>query len=43
MSMMGANIGKNDIGETVASFPEYEAAQKAASKLIDADIPPRDV
>ena len=43
MSMMGANIGKNDIGETVASFPEYEAAQKAASKLIDADIPPRDI
>lgn len=43
MSMMGANIGKNDIGETVASFPEYEAAQKAASQLIEADIPPRDI
>lgn len=41
--MMGANIGKSDIGETVASFPEYEAAQKAASQLIEADIPPRDI
>ena len=32
-----------DIGQTVASFPTYEAAQKAVSTLIAAEIPARDI
>lgn len=31
------------VGPTVASFPTYEAAQKAVSSLIAADIPARDI
>lgn len=31
------------VGQTVASFPAYEAAQKAVSSLIAADIPARDI
>ncbi len=32
-----------EIGETVASFPTYEGAQKAVSALIAADVPARDI
>lgn len=31
------------VGQTVASFPTYEAAQKAVSSLIAAEIPARDI
>ena len=32
-----------DVGQSVASFPTYEAAQKAVSTLIAADVPARDI
>ncbi len=35
--------GPADTGETVASFPAYEAAQKAVSALIAAEIPAREI
>jgi hypothetical protein len=35
--------GRDDVGQAVASFPTYEAAQKAVSTLIAADIPARDI
>lgn len=43
MSMIGPNAKAQDIGETVASYQEYEAAQKAVSKLIEAEIPAREI
>jgi len=45
MSMFGGPqvSGKTDVGETVASFPEYEPAQKAVSTLISAEIAARDI
>lgn len=45
MSMMGGRFpqGPEDTGQTVASFPTYEAAQKAVSTLIAAEIPARDI
>lgn len=45
MTMMGGRgpQGSDAVGPTVASFPTYEAAQKAASSLIAADIPARDI
>lgn len=45
MSMMGgrAPAGFDRVGPTVASFPSYEAAQKAVSSLIAADVPARDI
>lgn len=35
--------GLVDTGETVASFPAYEAAQKAVSTLIAAEVPAREI
>lgn len=35
------NVG--DVGQKVASFPDYEAAQKAVSALIAAEVPARDI
>lgn len=35
--------GAASVGETVASVREYEAAQKAVSQLIAADVPARDI
>ncbi len=35
--------GRSEVGETVASFPSYEGAQKAVSALIAGDIPARDI
>lgn len=43
MSMMAGGFarGSDDVGQTVATFSTYEAAQKAVSSLIAADIPAR--
>jgi xanthosine utilization system XapX-like protein len=45
MSMTGApfSAGSAEAGETVASFTAYEAAQKAVSRLIAADVPAREI
>ena len=45
MTMMGGRSaqGSDAVGQAVASFPTYEAAQKAVSSLIAADIPARDI
>ncbi|WP_239453490.1 MULTISPECIES: general stress protein [Microbacterium] len=45
MTMMGGRgpKGSEAVGQTVASFPTYEAAQKVVSSLIAADIPARDI
>lgn len=45
MSMMGGRMpqSRDEVGQAVASFPTYEAAQKAVSTLIAADIPARDI
>ena len=39
----GFGSGRNAVGDTVASFTSYEAAQKAVSALIAADVPARDI
>ena len=41
--MPGLAQGRGAIGETVASFPTYEGAQKAVSALVAADVPARDI
>lgn len=45
MTMMGGSLprGSAEVGPTVATFAQYEAAQKAVSTLIAADIPARDI
>lgn len=45
MTMMGGRFpqGADEVGQTVASFPTYEAAQKAVSSLIAAEVPARDI
>jgi xanthosine utilization system XapX-like protein len=45
MSMFGGRPtqGVADVGQAVASFPSYEAAQKAVSTLITDEIPARDI
>ncbi|MCR2793115.1 hypothetical protein NQ156_08610 [Microbacterium sp. zg.Y625] len=44
MSMMGPfGSGRNAVGDTVASFTTYEAAQKAVSAMISAEVPARDI
>ncbi len=45
MSMAGGRQrGRADaVGDTVARYPEYEAAQKAVSRLIAGDVPARDI
>lgn len=45
MSMMGGRLpaGFDETGPTVASFPRYEAAQKAVSQLIAGDIPAKQI
>lgn len=35
--------GSDEVGQMVANFPTYEAAQKAVSSLIAADVPARDI
>jgi len=43
--MMGGRVppGREAVGETVASFPTYEQAQKAVSSLIAGEVPARDI
>ena len=42
--MMGAfGSGRNAVGDTVATFTTYEAAQKAVSAMIAAEVPARDI
>ncbi len=45
MSMMGPQMaqGRGAVGETVATYPTYEAAQKAVSSLIASDVPAREI
>lgn len=45
MSNLGAPFshGSAETGETVASFTQYEGAQKAVSALIAADVPAREI
>lgn len=43
MSMLNRPAGAAEVGETVASVREYEAAQKLVSKLIAAEVPARDI
>ncbi|MFG6476334.1 general stress protein [Microbacterium sp. P06] len=45
MSMLGGRVpsGREEVGEPVSSFPTYEAAQKAVSALIAADVPAREI
>lgn len=41
VSMMGGTPQQH--GETIADYPSYEGAQKAVSKLIEAEIPAKDI
>lgn len=41
--MSGLPQGRGEVGETVASFPTYEGAQKAVSALIAGEVPARDI
>ena len=41
--MPGMGRGRGEVGETVASFPTYEGAQKAVSTLVESDVPARDI
>lgn len=41
--MMGVPPGRGEVGETVASFPTYEAAQKAVSSLIAGEVPAKEI
>jgi len=43
MSMMSGMSKPFETGETVASFKEYEAAQKAVSSLIAGEVPAADI
>ncbi|MFV0319020.1 MAG: general stress protein [Microbacterium sp.] len=45
MSMRGGfpRGGTDAVGEAVARYPDYEAAQKAVSRLIAAEVPARDI
>lgn len=43
MSMMNRPARANDLGEIVASSHDYEVAQKTVSKLIEGDVPARDI
>lgn len=45
MSMMGGRMppGREQVGQTVASFSTYEAAQKAVSSLIAGEVAARDI
>ncbi|WP_156762039.1 general stress protein [Microbacterium karelineae] len=43
MSMLNAAAPVPEVGETVATYAKYEGAQKAVSKLIEQNIPARDI
>lgn len=41
--MMNMALPTPDVGETVATYSKYEGAQRAVSKLIEKEIPARDI
>lgn len=41
--MMNMALPTPDVGETVATYSKYEGAQRAVSKLIEKDVPARDI
>ena len=41
--MMNMTLPTPEVGETVATYSKYEGAQRAVSKLIEKDIPARDI
>ncbi|HWT32795.1 MAG TPA: general stress protein [Microbacterium sp.] len=41
--MSGPGQSRTEVGETVASFPVYEGAQKAVSTLISSGVPAREI
>jgi len=41
--MSGPSQSRTEVGETVASFPVYEGAQKAVSTLISSGVPAREI
>jgi hypothetical protein len=45
MSMLGGRVppGREEVGEVVATYPTYEAAQKAVSTLIAGEVPAKDI
>lgn len=43
MSMMNMTLPTPEVGETVATYSKYEGAQRAVSKLIEKEIPARDI
>ena len=43
MSMMNMALPTPEVGETVATYSKYEGAQRAVSKLIEKEIPARDI
>lgn len=45
MSMLGGRVppGREEVGETLARYTSYEAAQKAVSTLIAGDVPAKDI
>ena len=40
---MSVPPGRGEVGETVASYPTYEAAQKAVSSLIAGEVPAKEI
>lgn len=43
MSMMGMSMSQTAVGDTVAEYNNYEAAQAAVSKLIAGEVPAREI
>lgn len=43
MSMLSPGAAPTEVGEIVASFPQYEGAQKAVSTLIQSEVAARDI
>ncbi|MGO1466294.1 MAG: general stress protein [Microbacterium gubbeenense] len=43
MSMMNAALPAPEVGETVATYKKYEGAQRAVSKLIENDVPAKEI
>lgn len=41
--MMNMALPTPDVGETVATYSKYEGAQRAVSKLIEKEVPARDI
>lgn len=43
MSMMNAALPAPEVGETVATYKKYEGAQRAVSKLIESNVPAKEI